>query len=361
MLDNIQAVLESLRAQWREPRATVYAVQAGVSDGVIRLTGEALEPAQRDETEQAVRLAAPGAQVVNEIAVLSRPDNRWGLVRRALANLRRAPSNGAELLAQGLFGEPVELLKHEPRDDWWFVRIADGYLGWIAGGSLCVCSREQAQAYRAEANALVVAELPPTFSGWVVAGGNLPEGLRAGRLPFGVPVLVAERHLGLARINWEGEPPLWVAESDLLPLAERPQPDAEGIAFALDLIGRFIGVPYLWGGETPFGYDCSGLAQTMLEFVGVSVPRDADQQFMLGQIVAGEPQPGDLLFFHGNVDDDPTVRNAAITHVAISLGGTEFIHSTGNVWGVTRNSFDPASPIYRAWLKDHLAGVRRFA
>jgi len=360
MPNNIQPVLDSLKQKWNDTRSTVFAVRAETGDGAVRLMGEVLESAQRAETEQAIRRAAPGAQVVNDIAVLSRPDNPCGLVRRALANLRRTPDNAAELLAQGLFGEPVELIKHEPKDNWWLVRLADGYLGWLEESCLYVCDRETAQAYRASATALVVAELPATFSGWVVAGGNEPEGLRSGRLPFGVPVTVAERHLGMVRVNWKGEPPVWVCESDLIPMSRRPRPDAAGIARSLDLMGRFVGVPYLWGGETPFGYDCSGFAQTMMEFMGVSVPRDADQQFMAGQAVEGEPQPGDLLFFSGNSDDDPTVRHASITHVAVSLGGTEFIHSTGYVWGVTRNSLDPASPIYRAGLKEHLAGVRRF-
>jgi len=148
-------------------------------------------------------------------------------------------------------------------------------------------------------------------------------------------------------------------------MEERPRPAqrAAGIARTLELMGRFIGVPYLWGGETPFGYDCSGFAQTTMEFMGLHVPRDADMQFAAGQPVEGEPQPGDLLFFSSQIDSpaDPQAgRVGSITHVAVSLGGDEFIHATGYVWGVTQNSLDPASPIYRAWLKEHLAGVRRF-
>jgi len=361
MPNDIQSTLDSLKQRWGDPRSTVFAVRAETSAGAVRLMGEVLESAQRAQTERAVRQAAPGAQVVNEIAVLSRPDTPWGLVRRAFANLRRTPGNGAELLAQGLFGEPVELLKHEPQDDWCFVRLADGYLGWMAGSGLYECDRETAQAYRASATALVVAELPATFSGWVVAGGNEPEGLRSGRLPFGVPVAVAERHLGMVRVNWEGEPPLWVCESDLIPMSRRPRPDAAGMARALDLMGRFIGVPYLWGGETPLGFDCSGFAQTMMEFMGLRVPRDADLQCFAGRSVEGQPRPGDLLFFGSKPSEAPEVeRWGAITHVVVSLGGTEFIHSTQVLWGVQRNSLDPSSPIYSPWLREHLAAVRTF-
>ena len=361
MPNDLQFILDSLKQQkWADARSTVFAVQAELAGDTIRLTGQALTGDQRAEAEQSVRRAAPQSQVVNEIAVLSGPDTQWGLVRRGLSNLRRRPDSGSELVAQGLFGEPVELLKRDAQAGWWCARIADGYLGWLAESSLYLCSRDEAQTYRAAADALVRAELATTYSGLVVSAGSSPEGLRSGRLPFGVPVRVIERRQGMARVNWEGEPPLWVSEDDLLPMSRRPRPDAKGIARTLDLMGRFIGVPYLWGGETPFGYDCSGFAQTTLEFMGLSVPRDADQQFLAGQPVEGEPQPGDLLFFSSNSEDAAIHRHASITHVAVSSGGTGFIHSTGYVWGVTRNSLDASSPIYRAWLKEHLAGVRRF-
>jgi len=364
MPDDLQSVLDSLRKQkWADARTTHFAAQAQTSHDAVRLTGEVLTDEQRATAEQAIRQAAPEARVVNDIVTLARPDNRWALVRRGLSNLRRSPGNAAELLAQGLFGEAVELLKYDANTGWWFARLEDGYLGWLVESSLFICDRDQACAYRTQADALVEAELAITYSGLLVQGGTLPEGLRAGKLPFGAPVKVSERRAGLARINWEGEPPLWVAEADLAPMAERPRPDAAGIARTLERMGRFIGVPYLWGGETPFGYDCSGFAQTTLGLMGIRIPRDADQQFIAGQPVEGEPQPGDLLFFSSQIDSpaDPQAgRVGSITHVAVSLGGDEFIHATGYVWGVTQNSLDPASPLYRAWLKEHLAGVRRF-
>ena len=364
MLDNLQSVLDSLKQQrWADARTTHFAAQARIGDDTVHLTGDVLTDEQRAEAEQAVRQAAPDVRLVNDIIVLSRPDGKWALVKRGLANLRGSPGNDGEVLAQGLFGEAVELLKHDADKGWWFARLEDGYLGWLAESALYLCSRDEARAYRAFADALVEAELATTTSGLLIQGGHSPVGLRTGKLPFGVPVRVAERRAGLARINWEGEPPLWVAEDDLLPMTERPRPDATGMARTLELMSRFIGVPYLWGGETPFGYDCSGFAQTTMEFMGVRVPRDADMQYAAGQPVEGEPQPGDLLFFSNQVNNpaDPQAgRSGSITHMAVSLGGSEFIHANGHAWGVTYNSFDPASPIYRAWLKEHLAGTRRF-
>ena len=357
MPTNLQSILDSLKQQkWAEPRTTVFAVQAAWTDQAVRLTGQVLEAEQRAEAEQAIRQAEPHLPIVNDIVALSRPDTRWALSNGALSNLRKAPSNKSEIVAQALFGEPVELLQRDDDKGWWFVRLSGGYLGWTVESYLSPCDRSDALAYRAQADALVLASLAPAYT--------QPEEsiqLLVGRLPFGAPVKVAERRARMARVNWEGTPPLWVAERDLLPMAERPRPDAAGIARTLELMSRFMGVPYLWGGETPFGFDCSGFAQTALEFMGLRAPRDADLQCFAGRPIEGEPRPGDLLFFGDATADAPKAeRLHAITHVGISLGGTEFIHATQITWGVQRNSFDPASPIYRAWLKEHLAGVRRF-
>jgi cell wall-associated NlpC family hydrolase len=92
--------------------------------------------------------------------------------------------------------------------------------------------------------------------------------------------------------------------------------------------------------------------------MGVAIPRDADQQFRAGMPVEGAPRAGDLLFFGEATDlGDEYTR---ITHVAISLGGDEFIHANAAAWGVSYNSLDPAAPNYRAWLREHWIGTRRF-
>ena len=150
----------------------------------------------------------------------------------------------------------------------------------------------------------------------------------------------------------------------MLPQERWPKPDPEGIEFTLDLMKRFIGVPYMWGGRSAFGFDCSAFAGALWSFIGIDIPRDADQQYRTGKRVEGSPQPGDILYFGDLADEEPDERQigrfSAINHAAISLGGNELIHATGAVWGVTYNSLDPASPRYRPWLHTHLAGARRF-
>ena len=158
---------------------------------------------------------------------------------------------------------------------------------------------------------------------------------------------------GFRRVHYPKQTTGWVDATHLLPAAEKLE-----AAFVLERVRELMGTPYLWGGRTAWGYDCSGLAGAFWGMLGVTIPRDADQQFAAGAEVLGQPQPGDLLFFAEG--DETSGRAAHITHVAISLGGEEMIHATGAVGGITRNSLNPASPIYRAWLKEHLAGVRRF-
>jgi cell wall-associated NlpC family hydrolase len=102
---------------------------------------------------------------------------------------------------------------------------------------------------------------------------------------------------------------------------------------------RFIGIPYLWGGNTPKGFDCSGLVQRIFRLNGMILPRDSDQQARFGRhrAVAGPRDlvPGDLVFFGRN--------EGTITHVGLVLPDGKFLHAYGQV---RINSLDPTDESY---------------
>ena len=285
------------------------------------------------------------------------PSTPWALINRPVDDLRRGPATLTERVTQARLGEVARILESGP--EWSRIRLEhDGYPGWIHTRALHPCSAEAAAHWTASLDAVVSAGFAEVRD---------EAGKPFQKLVFATRVALAGTDGGSSLVRLPDGRRWRVRSEDLLDRAAAPKMDAAGIALTLELCQRFLGVPYLWGGRTPYGFDCSGFASTFYGFMGLDIPRDADQQFAAGEPVTGTLLPGDLLYF-GEVPADGVavpdargyVRQAHISHAGISLGGTEFIHASGNNWGIARGTLDPESPLREPWLMDNYRGARRF-
>jgi cell wall-associated NlpC family hydrolase len=207
-----------------------------------------------------------------------------------LAPLRKEPSHEAPLLTEALHGERVTLYENDDEGWAWVQLQADGYVGWLPAAALV--------APAAEPTHKVAALRTLVFPGPSI---KLPP---LDALPLGAQVAVARQQDAFAVTSSGG----FVPARHLVPLAQ-VEPDFVAVA------ERFVGVPYLWGGKSSLGIDCSGLVQMALTACGVKCPRDTDmQESALGKSanLAGL-QHGDLIFWKG--------------HVAIARGRNSMIHA----------------------------------
>ncbi|MFG1372799.1 NlpC/P60 family protein [Xanthobacter oligotrophicus] len=204
-----------------------------------------------------------------------------GDVRRVavpVAPLRRRPASDAPLETQALFGETVRVFEDDPEGWSWVQLEADRYVGYLPTEALAAPGPAPTHTVRALRTFLFPGpdiKLPPREA-----------------LVLGSKVAVREVRGGFA-----------VTPDGFLPVVHLAEP-AEREGDFVAVAARFLGVPYLWGGRSSLGLDCSGLVQTALAATGVAAPRDSDmQEAALGEAVPldAEPRRGDLLFWPGHV------------------------------------------------------------
>ncbi|HEX2778978.1 MAG TPA: SH3 domain-containing C40 family peptidase, partial [Gemmatimonadaceae bacterium] len=206
------------------------------------------------------------------------------------APMHAEPRVSSPQISQALGGHVLSVL--ESRDEWHNVRGADDYAGWVHAGYLAPTSEER----RAES---VLTSLGCTVRS---AGG------RRRHLPPGALLLaddILESGTALAHDALRRDFPVSAA------------------AAARTALRIFEGAPYQWGGNTPWGVDCSGLVQTAFYLHGIQLPRDAWQQATTGEDAGRDPlslAAGDLLFFSDRED-------RKITHVGIASGDRTMVHS----------------------------------
>jgi cell wall-associated NlpC family hydrolase len=216
----------------------------------------------------------------------------------AVAPVRKAPVPDAMLETEALKGERVTIYDEDGEGWGWGQLHGDGYVGWLPMNAL------RAPGPTATHKVAVLRTI--LFPGRSIKAQPV-EGLL-----LGSRLAVVGQDVDLARLASGG----YVPARHLVPL------DAAAADFVA-VAERFTGVPYLWGGKTSLGIDCSGLVQVSLTACGTECPRDSDMQRALGTAVAPDEalQRGDLVFWAGHVGmmrDAATLLHANAFHMAVT-------------------------------------------
>jgi len=240
------------------------------------------------------------------------------LTNVSIAFVYRDATFKSETISQTHLGETLTVL--EDQTDWLHVRQEDGYEGWVARFFVV----EKPQGWEDQTFYQNAEQISWVFQSPDSQSNNIRDITVLSRLPL------LDQQGGWVKILLPDGVEGWVKNN---PMTTPTSVDIEAL---VQTAFGFQGIQYYWGGRSPKGFDCSGFVQTVFGMHGVQLPRDAYQQAEVGTRVDDDFsswEVGDLIFF--------SERSEKITHVAISLGGGDFIHASGFV---KLNSMNPDHP-----------------
>jgi len=257
--------------------------------------------------------------------------------------MRADASERSEMVNQLLFGDTFRIFKEEPH--WFFVvRDADDYEGWINSRTATVLTEIEYRRYLLAANEAPLLRMPynpvqKTENG-VTGGAFLSWGSRIFNIDeTGITFLMQSSRFDIS------------SSSYVNPVSAASMSRTACTKYLLQQAQLLLNVPYLWGGCSAFGLDCSGFTQTLFRFIGVKLPRDASQQALCGDEIAYEDRmSGDLAFFG---------EEGRISHVGLVAEHDQILHVSGSL------HFDELQPdgifsVPQNCLTHHLITIHRF-
>ena len=335
-----------------DKRVAIFNVDASQSSDKITIQGETNLPDAKAELIK--KLKVENISFVDNVDSL--PSNNlgekvYGVINLSVANIRSKPDNPEELATQAILGTPIKILK-KGKGGYYLVQTPDKYIAWLDNDGFTSMTEKEFDNWNKADKIIYLSEYGFSYSKPDVNSQHVSD-LVAGNLLK----LVSEEN-NFFKVTYPDGREAFVNKDEAKPFLNWYNSLNSTGENILKTAYRFIGIPYLWGGTSTKGMDCSGFTKTVYFLNGIILARDASQQVNTGELVDTKNgwenlKPGDLLFFGSKARENKKER---ITHVAIYIGDGDFIHSSGRV---RINSLNPAKPYYSHYRDNMFIRAKR--
>jgi cell wall-associated NlpC family hydrolase len=323
-----------------DKRVALFAVAATDDSGTYVLRGESNLPDAVSQLKD--DLKSKNIKFIDSIKILPTSNLKGkihGLITISVANLRSNPKHSSELGTQATLGTPVNVLKQD--GEWYLIQTPDKYLSWVDHGGITLLTTDEFNTWKKVRKIVYTA-----ISGSSYAVSDNSSQIVSDLVAGDVLELIADED-DFYKVRYPDHRIAYVDKSESSIYSNWLQlvnPSEENLVATSK---KLMGLPYLWGGTSPKGVDCSGFTKTIYFLNGLVIPRDASQQVHTGKLIDdakdfSKLEPGDLLFFGTPAT---TGKKERVVHVGMWIGNNEFIHSSGQVKisSVDKNApnFDP--------------------
>lgn len=294
---------------------------------------------QTTELEIKQALTPQLAQLKGDFSIQMLPDasvgnNIYGIVNLSVANLRTKPDHSAEMATQILMGAQVDILQKDGGD--YRVRTPEGYIAWVPTSSIVALDVNELASWKASKKIIYTAEFGRSYTEANAKSSRISD------LVYGDILKLAGEQGSFYKVEYPDKRMGYVLKTDATAFDSWLKTRKASPENILTSAKSMMGLPYLWGGTSVKGVDCSGFTKTSFFMNGYVIPRDASQQVLHGDaveildregnfdpaIALKNLKPADLLFFAAGKNKRP---NARVTHVALYIGNGTFIHAAGTV------------------------------
>ena len=355
LVTGLKGVNESIKKEYApDKRVAIYDIELDYYDNKIVVSGETDSKIGYQKLLDSLK--SLDIDFINKIRIL--PDtvignDKFAIANNSVINIRSAPEHSAELGTQGLLGMPLKVL--DKKGDFYRIQTPDKYISWVDKGGIHRMNKGEFDNWNNRKKVIFTKNFGYVYADTSENSEIISDITLGGILKFtGISnnffeVEYPDKRTGFIKreeaVNYES----WLI--NLVASQENIEKSAKSM----------IGFPYLWGGTSSKGMDCSGFTKMVYLMNGFVIPRDASQQINAGKIVDNkldfvDLQKGDLLFFGTKAEEN---KKQKVVHVGIWLGNEkmEFIHSSGNIH---ISSMDETQPNFDEMNKNRYLGSRRY-